>query len=73
MAFEVRARSPAGAQLGEAPLWLPSREVLLWLDMSGRRVHRFDPLRGENRVIAIGFRENLAGLFRATEKSVLQS
>ena len=71
MAFEVRARTPAGAQLGEAPMWLPSLEAFLWLDLYGRRVHRFDPLRGENRVIASGFRENLACLVRATGGQVL--
>ena len=71
MAFEIRDRYPAGAQLGEAPLWLPAHGVFLWLDLLGREVHRFDSKRGEDRVIAGGFDENLACLARLSDGGVL--
>ena len=71
MAFELRAQFPAAAQLGEAPLWLPSQRAFLWLDLLGREVHRLDPARCEDQVIADGFAENLACLVRLTEGDVL--
>ncbi len=64
MAFGILRRIAAAARLGEAPLWLPSPGVFLWLDLLGREVHRFDPRSGEDRVIAGGFVENLACLAR---------
>jgi len=36
----------AAAALGECPLWAPDEGVLYWLDIDGRRVHRFDPVTG---------------------------
>ena len=71
MAFEIRDRNPAGAWLGEGPLWLPGRREFLWLDMPGREVHRFDPRRAEDRVIADGFDEKLACLVRSSDGFVL--
>lgn len=37
---------PAGAQLGECPLWSPEESVLYWVDIDGRLVHRYDPETG---------------------------
>lgn len=71
MAFEIRGRVPARARLGEGPLWLPSHRTFLWVDMQGREVHRFDPARGEDRVIAGAFDENLACLVRLSDGFVL--
>ena len=71
MAFEIRGHTPVGARLGEGPLWLPSRRVFLWLDLLGREVHRFDPVRGDDQVIAGGFDENLAFLVRLSDGFVL--
>ena len=71
MSFGILARSPVAAQLGEAPLWLPSERVFLWLDLLGREVHRFDPDRCEDTVIAGGFTENLACLVRLSDGHVL--
>ena len=71
MGFEIRDRNPAGARLGEGPLWLPANGAFLWLDMPGRAVHRFDPRHGEDRVIAEGFDEKLACLVRLSDGFVL--
>ena len=40
----------AKAALGEGPLWDPRDQVLWWLDIKGRAIHRFDPTTGEDRV-----------------------
>jgi sugar lactone lactonase YvrE len=37
---------PARAQLGECPIWSPDEGRLYWVDIDGRRVHRFDPATG---------------------------
>ena len=71
MAFEIREQNPAGARLGEGPLWLPAQGVFLWLDMPSAEVHRFDPRRAEDRVIADGFDEKLACLVRSRDGFVL--
>ena len=71
MAIEIRGHARVAARLGEGPLWLPSPGVFLWLDLHGREVHRFDPRRIEDRVIADGFDENLACLVRLSDGFVL--
>lgn len=67
----ITRAATVGAQLGEAPLWLPERGVFLWLDLEGRRVHRYDPATGEDAVLLDGFSENLACLARWSPNSVL--
>ena len=37
----------AQAALGEACLWSPSHEALLWVDVDGQAVHRFDHASGQ--------------------------
>jgi len=34
------------ALLGESPLWHPDEQVLYWVDIPGRALHRFDPRLG---------------------------
>lgn len=36
----------AGARLGEGPVWDPDTDRLIWVDILGRAVHRFDPATG---------------------------
>lgn len=37
---------PAGAILGEGPVWDAKAEALFWLDIKGQRLHRFKPSSG---------------------------
>ncbi len=39
----------ARALLGECPLWSVDEQVLYWVDISARRIHRFDPATGADR------------------------
>lgn len=64
MTAAPRLLAATGARVGESPLWLPEEGAWLWLDLQGREVHRYDPARGEDRVIAEGFAEDLACLAR---------
>lgn len=34
---------PAGAQLGEGPVWSPRRQALFWVDILGHKLHCFTP------------------------------
>jgi sugar lactone lactonase YvrE len=38
----------AGCTLGESPVWLPRERRLAFVDITGHRLHRFDPLTGEH-------------------------
>lgn len=42
----------ARAALAEAPIWDAAGGSLLWVDILGGTLHRFDPLAGEDRVAA---------------------
>ena len=50
--FEVAV--PPGAALGEGPRWDAETSTLLWVDIVGRAVHRYDPATGadESRPVA---------------------
>ncbi len=37
---------PAGAQLGESPVWDATQGLLYWVDINGRSIHAFDPETG---------------------------
>lgn len=38
----------ATASLGETPLWDPQENLLYWVDITGRVLHRFDPATGND-------------------------
>jgi sugar lactone lactonase YvrE len=37
------------AIVGESPLWHPQERRLYWVDIQGKKVHRFDPASGHNQ------------------------
>ena len=44
------------AELGECPLWSAEEQVLYWIDIDGRAVHRFDPSTGVDELCALASR-----------------
>ncbi|MXX88656.1 MAG: SMP-30/gluconolactonase/LRE family protein [Boseongicola sp. SB0677_bin_26] len=69
--YEQVDRVPVRAELGESPVWLPEAGEFLWLDLLGRRVLGYDPSRRRHRIVAEGFRENLACLVLLRDGCVL--
>lgn len=47
---EVRCVVDAKAQIGESAVWDDRYHLLYWLDIEGRKVHRFDPSTGHDAV-----------------------
>ena len=39
----------ADCELGESPVWLAGENLLAFVDITGRRIHRFDPVAGSHR------------------------
>jgi sugar lactone lactonase YvrE len=46
LVFDARAR------LGEGPVWDAQGGVLWWVDIEGRRIHRYDPVSRQDRALA---------------------
>ncbi|MFI9006714.1 SMP-30/gluconolactonase/LRE family protein [Actinosynnema sp. NPDC053489] len=51
MSIEVAVR--AAAQLGEAPTWDHASGTLLWVDILGSEVHRYNPSRDDDAVLEV--------------------
>ena len=59
-----------GAQLGEGPCWDPAESVLWWIDVKGKRLHRYQPPTsatpdGNNRSFDLGKQVGTAVLRRS--------
>lgn len=54
----------ASAQLGECPLWSVTEQVLYWVDISGRAIHRLDPAAGVDQAWAMPTEPGCIGLAR---------
>jgi sugar lactone lactonase YvrE len=46
---DITALPVPAALLGESPLWHPDEQVLYWVDIPGRQLHRFDPRTAAHR------------------------
>jgi len=46
---QVRSVLPVQAILGEGPVWVPSEQALWFVDIKGRKVHRFHPESGDHK------------------------
>ncbi len=53
---------PAGAELGEGPLWDDRAALIYWLDIEGRRLHRTDAAGGARRSWELPARVGCAAL-----------
>ena len=42
------------AEVGEGPIWDPGTETLVWVDITGSAVHRFDPATGQDECMDVG-------------------
>lgn len=49
MSTTVTCLTDASAQLGESPVWCVRDQVLWWVDIKGRAVHRYDPSSGKDQ------------------------
>jgi len=52
--MEVELVLDAHAEVGEGPGWDPQNGRLVWVDITGRLVHLFDPNTGSDRSIDVG-------------------
>lgn len=53
---------PAGALLGECPLWSRTDQLLYWIDIDGRLIHRFDPSTGNDTAVRLNGRPGSVAL-----------
>jgi len=44
--YRIECVVPAGALLGECPLWNDREQRLYWVDIDGQAIHRYDPATG---------------------------
>lgn len=65
MPGDVEVAIAAEATLGEGPVWDVETATLVWVDILGERVHRFDPSTGEDTSLDVGRPVGAAGLRRA--------
>ena len=68
--MQVTCLAGRGAILGEGPLWDAARGCLWWIDIEGRRLHRYDLATARNSVQAMPGRPGFVAL-HATGQLVL--
>ena len=53
MSTEFRLVLDAQCELGESPVWWAEAKLLVFIDITGRKLHRFDPISKRHEVLAI--------------------
>ena len=53
-AIVKRVTNTPVAILGEGSIWHPTEDVLYWIDISGEKLFRYDPQKGENKTLEMG-------------------
>ena len=51
--LEAQCVVRAEAIVGESPVWSPVEQRLYWCDITGQKIHRFDPLSGNNETFLL--------------------
>lgn len=51
--WDVEVAVDAAAETGEGPLWDAEADVLWWLDIPGRRLHRYSPCDAGDQVVVL--------------------
>ena len=54
MTLTAKLFLPAGANLGEGPMWDERSGKLYWVDIWGEKLHRSDPVTGADEVFEVG-------------------
>jgi sugar lactone lactonase YvrE len=52
--LEVELLLDAQALVGEGPVWDDATDTLVWVDIMGNAVHRYDPATGQDHAIDVG-------------------
>lgn len=51
--MEINLALDVGTELGECPIWSAGEQALYFVDIKGRRLHRFEPRTGEHVALAM--------------------
>lgn len=51
--LEAQCVAREEAIVGESPVWSQSEKRLYWCDITGQKIHRFDPSSGKNETLAL--------------------
>lgn len=69
--IEVVTSEPA--QLGEGPVWSENEQVLYWIDIDGKAVHRYDPSSGEHQARSVPGRPGSLALTAEPAKMLMST
>ncbi len=64
---------PERTLVGESPVWSEPEGLLYWVDIEGRKVHRYDPASGVNETVAVDDRPGCVALTEEPGRLVVGS